>query len=139
MWHREDNTHARWFSKAGEKLYYVEGDAVKAVVGDDDVLVDWCAETSDFTYQTADSKFVNRVSIRCEVDSRASMEVWIDYDSRGDWKLLRTIGAQVKGVMNVPVIPARCDHFKLKFSGYGNVAIHDMTIYLSTGSNERKW
>lgn len=139
LWHREDNTHARWFSKSGEKLYYVEGDTVKTMVGDDDVLVDWSAETSDFTYQMADSKFISRVSVRCEVESRGSLEVWIDYDSKGDWKMLRNIGTKAKGIVNVPVIPARCDHFKLKFSGYGKCAIHDMTIYLTTGSNERKW
>lgn len=42
------------------------------------------------------------------------------------------------GMINVPLIPARCDPFSARFSGYGAAAIHDMTLFLATGSNERR-
>jgi hypothetical protein len=48
------------------------------------------------------------------------------------------VGGKTKNIINVPLIPRRCDHFKLRFSGYGEAAVHDMTIYLTTGSNERR-
>ena len=138
VWHREDNTQARWFTKDGDKLYYIEGNTIKTVVGDDKELVEWSADTSDFTYQRADAKFVSRVSIRAEVPWGSALEVWIDYDSLGVWQRLKSVGGKTKNIINVPLIPRRCDHFKLRFSGYGEAAVHDMTIYLTTGSNERR-
>ena len=116
----------------------MDGNVIKTISGKDTDVIDWYAETTDFTYQTADSKFISRVSLRCEVESGAALEVWIDYDSRGAWRRLKSIGSGRKGIINVPLIPTRCDHFRLRFSGYGKCAIHDMTLFLATGSNERR-
>lgn len=138
VWHREDNTQARWFTKDGDKLYYIEGNAIKTIEGGDLEVVEWSADTSDFTYQAAESKFVSRVSIRAEVPWGSAMEVWIDYDSLGVWQRLKSVGGKTKNIINLPLIPRRCDHFKLRFCGYGEAAVHDMTIYLTTGSNERR-
>lgn len=138
LWHREDSTEARFFTKDGSTLYYLDGNVIKTISGKDTDVIDWYAETTDFTYQTADSKFISRVSLRCEVESGAALEVWIDYDSRGAWRRLKSIGSGRKGIINVPLIPTRCDHFRLRFSGYGVAAIHDMTLFLATGSNERR-
>ena len=107
-------------------------------MGDDKEVVEWSADTSDFTYQVADSKFVSRVSIRAEVPWGSALEVWIDYDSLGVWQRLKSVGGKTKNIINLPLIPRRCDHFKLRFCGYGEAAVHDMTIYLTTGSNERR-
>ena len=138
VWHKEDNTQARWFTKNGDKLYYIDGNTIKTIVGGDKEVVEWSADTSDFTYQVADSKFVSRVSIRAEVPWGSALEVWIDYDSLGVWQRLKSVGGKTKNIINVPLIPRRCDHFKLRFCGYGEAAVHDMTIYLTTGSNERR-
>lgn len=138
VWHREDNTQARWFTKDGDKLYYIEGNTIKTITGDDKEVVEWSADTSDFSYQTADAKFVSRVSVRAEVPWGSALEVWIDYDSLGVWQRLKSVGGKTKNIINLPLIPRRCDHFKLRFCGYGEAAVHDMTIYLTTGSNERR-
>lgn len=138
LWHREDNTHARCFTKAGSTLYYLDGNTIKTVAGNDGDMIEWYAETADYTYQTADSKFISRIGLRCEVPNGSALEVWIDYDSRGVWKRLKSIGGSLKKIVNVPLIPTRCDHFRLKFCGYGACVIQDMTIYLVTGSNERR-
>lgn len=138
LWHREDSTEARYFTKDGNTLYYLDGNVIKTTSGKDTDVIDWYAETTDFTYRTADSKFISRASLRCEVESGAALMVWIDYDSRGAWRRLKSIGSGRKGIINVPLIPARCDHFRLRFSGYGKCAIHDMTLFLATGSNERR-
>ena len=138
VWHREDNTQARWFTKDGDKLYYLDGNTVKTIEGGDLEVVEWSADTSDFSYQIADAKFVSRVSIRAEVPWGSALEVWIDYDSLGVWQRLKSVGGKTKNIINLPLIPRRCDHFKLRFCGYGEAAVHDMTIYLTTGSNERR-
>lgn len=138
IWHREDSTAAKFFTKDGSRLYYLDGNTIKTITGADDELIEWYAETADYTYQMSGSKFISRISLRCEAADGAGIEIWIDYDSRGAWQRLQSIGGRGKGIVNIPLIPRRCDHFKLKFSGYGKSAIHDMTLYLATGSNERR-
>lgn len=138
LWHREDGTEARFFTKQGNQLYYLQGNTVKTIKGNDREVIEWRAETADYTYQIVESKYVSRISVRCEIGQRAALEIWISYDSRGVWERLASIGGGRKGIVNVPLIPKRCDHFKLKFSGYGECAVHDMTLYLATGSNERR-
>ena len=81
------------FCERGNTLYYLDGNVIKTISGKDTDVIDWYAETTDFTYQTADSKFISRVSLRCEVESGATLEVWIDYDSRGAWRRLKSIGS----------------------------------------------
>lgn len=138
LWHREDNTHARYYTKEGDTLYYLQGNTIKTVHGNDKDLIEWRADTTDLTYQTADSKYIARISLRCEVPTGAALEIWIDYDSEGAWRRLKSIGGTQKRLLNIPLIPTRCDHFRLRCCGYGACLIHDMTLYLSTGSNERR-
>ena len=94
---REDSTEARYFTKDGNTLYYLDGNVIKTISGKDTDVIDWYAETTDFTYQTADSKFISRVSLRCEVESGAALTVWIDYDSRGAWRRLKKHRERKKG------------------------------------------
>lgn len=138
LWHREDNTKARYFTKKGNTLYYLEGNTIRTIEGTDAETIEWKAETADFTYQMTESKFISRIRLRCEIPPGAAMEVWIDYDSRGAWERMKSAGGIRKGILNIPFLPRRCDHFRLRFSGYGACVIHDMTIYLTTGSNERR-
>lgn len=153
LWHREDGTKARYFTAFGGNLYYLEGNTIKTVsylaasplgqqaepaIKKDGEIVEWHAETTDFTYQTAESKFISRIGLRCEVSGGAALEVWIDYDSRGAWERLTSVGETGKNIRNIPIIPRRCDHFRLKFAGYGECVIYDMIFWLTMGSNERR-
>lgn len=138
IWHREDETKGRYFSTYGSTLYYLEGNTIRTIEGADPEIIEWYAETNDYTYQTAESKFLSRLSIRMEVEDDAAAEVWIMYDSSGVWERLRIVGRTRQNIVNVAVIPRRCDHFRLRFSGYGPAVLRDMTLYLSSGSRERR-
>lgn len=138
IWHREDDTKGRYFSAYGNVLYYLEGNTIKTIEGEDAEIIEWYAETNDYTYQTAESKFLSRLSIRMEVPAKAAVEVWIMYDSSGAWERQKVVGDMRQNIVNVAVIPRRCDHFRLRFSGYGTAVLRDMTLYLTSGSNERR-
>ena len=139
LWHREDDTKGRYFSTYGSVLYYLDGNTIKTMEGADEEVIEWYGETNDFTYNMPDSKFVSRFSIRMTVPTGAAVEIYIQYDSSGAWQLLKQIGGMRTNVVNVPVIPRRCDHFRLRFAGYGPAILQDMTLYLTSGSNERRW
>ena len=141
MWHKEDSIEGEYFTQLDGVLYFLAGNTIKKTEGDDEEIIEWFAETGDLTYGMPESKFISRVSLRCEVAFGAALEVWISYDSSEAWERLSSIGggrAARKGLVNVPMIPKRNDHFRMKFSGYGEVKLFDMTLYLSTGSTERR-
>lgn len=138
LWHREDNTKGKYFSTYGSVLYYLDGNTIKTMTGADEEVIEWYGETNDFTYNMPDSKFVSRFSIRMMVPAGAAVEIYIQYDSTEVWQRLKQIGGMRTNIVNVPVIPRRCDHFRLRFAGYGPAILQDMTIYLTSGSNERR-
>lgn len=137
LWHREDDTNAAAFTRMGDKLYYLEGNTLRTTEGGDEEVIEWEAVTGDLPYRTAESKFISRLSLRCSV-ALGALEVWIDYDSRGAWQRLRSMGGKGLGLRSVPLIPQRCDHFRLKLRGYGECLLQDLTVFISYGSNERR-
>ena len=61
----------------------------------------------------------------------------IEYDSSGEWETagqLSNTGTERPRAMELPLLPRRCDHFRLRISGSGDVRLHALHRYLETGS-----
>ena len=62
--------------------------------------------------------------------------MYIEYDSDGDWIEQGTyVGGDVVKTINIPVVPRRCDHMRLKLSGTGDVKIYSIARYFEGGSD----
>lgn len=152
LWHREDSTQA--VSMAYQDGLYIS-DAAGAVFvnGDSKEIppeaakeqeVISAAEFADFIEGPgADGgihsaqpniKGVSKVQIRLEVDEGAEVEIYIQYDSSGDWELIKTLSPEVKRSYYIPVIPRRCDHFRFRFDAVGYWRLHSLTFESYTGS-----
>ncbi len=81
-------------------------------------------EFGDFTDGTMSRKGMNRLRLRIEVEENAHVELWIQYDSTGEWRRLRRVTKLGKGTVTVPVVPRRCDHYRIKLEGYGAWKLH---------------
>lgn len=139
LWHREDNEKALSFARGGNDLYYLTDRELKKIDGTSGgQLIPWECITTDFDYQNADSKYVQRISLRASVSNRSYMEVWIQYDTNEVWERVAGIGGTGKNTVTLPIIPKRSDHFKIKIKGQGNVKVYDMTLWIFTGSEKRR-
>lgn len=99
-------------------------------------IVEWYAETGDMGYDYPDFKYVSRITLRAYVPFNSEIQVQISYDDRP----YDTVGV-IHGISDVmtqtlAIMPYRCDHYKLKFTGRGKVRFYSLTTTLETGSEE---
>ncbi|MFR6425754.1 MAG: hypothetical protein ACLUNO_09510 [Oscillospiraceae bacterium] len=76
-------------------------------------------ETGDFVSGSPDCKRLLRVQLRLEAEAGASITAAVQYDSDGQWHTLAAVTAGAKRSVNLPVLPRRCDHFRLRLTGTG--------------------
>lgn len=106
--------------------YAVEG------VYEDDIV--WEAETGDIGFNNPYHKYISRLILRLEMDEDSEFYVKIMYDSSGEWEDLFNLIADCKRSYNVPLRVTRCDHFRLKLGGIGNMKLYSITKTIETGS-----
>ncbi len=92
------------------------------------------AETNDYTLSQPNRKRVHRVQLRFVVDAGTSLTVSIRYDG-GAWVTVKTVaGDGEKKSVYLPVLPKRCDHFRLRFEADGDWELHSLALDLRQGS-----
>lgn len=140
LWHREDDTHAIGFTAWGQEMYFIDADknTVMTVFGTEGApedAVEWSAESGLIGYEMPDRKYVSRFNIRMRLDAGASLTLEIEYDSSGEWQEQGTVTGAGTDAFVFPVIPRRCDHFRIRLSGKGGVRIYSMAKILEQGSD----
>lgn len=141
LWFREDNTHATHFAQLSGQLYYLDAAGVMTAVrglqepgADAEGPVGWYAETGDLAVNLPDNKYVSRIQIRAGVDNGATIKVEAQYDSDGVWHAIFERGYSKKASFTMPIIPMRCDHFRLRISGTGRSCIYALSKEIEMGS-----
>lgn len=144
LWHRQDATHALQFANVRGDLMYIDAVTRKLVRvrgkgGGEDTLegpVKWSAASGIMGYENPYSQYLSRYSIRARLDVGARLTMYIEYDSDGDWIEQGTyVGGDVVKTINIPVVPRRCDHMRLKLSGVGDIRIYSIARYFEGGSD----
>lgn len=144
MWHREDETQAVGFARWNGNLYFLNdrgelwrtGSAQDTPEGlKEEPPVEWMAEFADFTEQDPNKKGVGKIQIRLELEKGARAEVWLQFDSDGQWlRAGSALGEGSKRSYYLPVIPRRGDHYRLKLLGVGGCRIHSLVREYYSGS-----
>jgi hypothetical protein len=146
LWHREDESRALGFAYHDSNLYMLCDDGGLWLIGNvmeppADILqtetVEWSVETADFSEQAPEKKGVTKFYLRLEADEGAQFEIWVRYDSAGEWSRIWEQTATQKRSFTVPIIPRRADHFRLRLSGVGGCKVYSLTRELYLGSTNR--
>ena len=138
LWLREDELHALCFAALGDELFCLTEDALFAMagsVGTPEPYVAWEAETGMLYYQYPDRKYLSRFNLRLYMEEGAQLDVYLMYDSGGEW--VRQGRVKMKGTRTVtlPVRPRRCDHLRMKLVGKGEVRLYSVAKILTMGSD----
>lgn len=146
MWHREDSIRVVGFAfenglhlldEAG-KLWRVKGEA-----GEGEVLespFQSFAEFGDFTEYVSsgiynpDKKGLSTFQLRAELSPGASLTVKVKFDGEEDWRELKTLTADRKKSFVIPIIPRRCDHWRLRLEGQGEWKLLSLSREFYEGS-----
>lgn len=119
LWSREDDFHARGFARRDGALYAQDGSGVWRFGAGSTAQMPSLLETGDFVCGSPDCKRLLRVQLRLEADAGASITAAVQYDSDGVWHTLAAVAAGAKRSVTLPVVPRRCDHFRLRLTGTG--------------------
>ena len=147
LWHREDHTQVKWFARQGGELYFIDGENRLCSVYGTTALyeaadepaqkegdITWFTETGDIGMEYPDNKYVGKIQIRLTVPEGASVTVSVMEDDTDEWDDVKTFTQQKKRSENVFFAPKRCDHFRIRISGTGDVKIYSITKTLYEGS-----
>ena len=140
LWHREDNTKVKDFCNCRGELYYIDsGNKIKTVIGKGDAVeqgdVEWMAETGIIGLDSPDKKYVSRIDIRLSMTVGARVFVHIQYDSGGDWEQVYAMTGINLRSFAIPIRPKRCDHIRIRISGWGESKIYSICKTIEQGSD----
>jgi hypothetical protein len=92
--------------------------------------------TNEFTVAQPNRKRVHRIQLRLRVEAYTAFEAEIQYDD-GDWARVYSVTplAETRTSIYIPILPHRCDRFRLRFSGAGyGWEIESLALELRDGS-----
>ena len=139
MWHREGYFFAKSFAEQGGYLLAIDGDTGHIIDMKTDQpaneTVDWYVETGLIGMTMPDMKYITKLLVRLSLAKGAQVSFSIQYDSIGDWKELCSFSATTLRSYSVPIIPRRCDHFRLGISGTGDCKIYSIVKTIEQGSD----
>ena len=144
LWHIEDELDAVHLCWVEGDLYCMDANgciwilgAAKAVPEDaaEEEAVNWVAEFSDFTHDDPNHKGVSKLQLRLGLEKGSCMTVKIQFDSDGVWRTVRTLtGDGSKRSFYLPIVPRRCDHYRLRLEGTGRASVYSLVRESYSGS-----
>lgn len=144
LWHREDSERVRFFCRHDDELYIVtdKDQRLMSVNGTYSLgepkkegPFTWMVESGTIGYGMIDQKYCSRVTIRIAVDVGSYVDFWIQYDSTGEWVHKGHMAGSGTRSFLIPIIPRRCDHFKYKLTGKGEVKIYSIAKTIEQGGD----
>lgn len=105
------------------------------LIGTKEGNVAWSCETGLIGYSTVEQKYVSRFNIRMSLAQGAYMDVLVQYDSDGVWHNQGRIQGVGTRTFMLPVRPRRCDHFRIRLEGSGDVRIYSFAKIFEAGSD----
>ena len=144
IWHKEDNFEARGFISTSSDLYTYKTTSSKkafdlvALCGSEEKYenkVKWYAETGKIGLSNTSKKKLKNIKVRLSVPVGSRARISVEYDSSGRWEQVYMKSGTRLDAFSVPIKPKKCDHFRLKFEGEGDVKIFalDKTIEYTGG------
>lgn len=135
VWLREDGLHVNAFSLHEGKLYCAAEEEMAILTFGEAVEPDvpWSAVSVPFYEGSFDRKQVTKLLVRAELPAGSAIRVAVSYDG-GAWQELYNTRAPRWRVAILPVRPKRCDSFRLRIEGEGDITLRGIAREVLTGS-----
>ena len=141
LWHRQDDADIAAFAVCGGALYAaVRGGALLDLTGgsgEAEETVRWMAETGELGLSAPENKYLTRLELRVQPETRARLEALVSYDGGRRWeKLGEVIGGdgQTRGCL-MHLRPRRCRQLRLRLKGTGRCRVYSLSAVYEKGSD----
>lgn len=137
IWNKEDNASISSFAESGAYLYFVSEDGklwkISSLETETDRDIEWMAETGRFGLDSPDMKYIARLHVRLQLSPGARAHFMIEYDSSGIWESINVLEGRTIQSFTMPLRLRRCDHFRLRIKGKGDVKIYSISKSIIQG------
>lgn len=144
MWHKEDQTRVTHFANWNGNLYFLNDKGEIWITGNiqdppeeaaEEDEIPFMVEFSDFTEDDPNKKGVGKLQLRIELEYGAEVSVMVQFDSDGTWRKIKSlVGTDPKRSYYLPIVPRRCDHYRVRLEGTGECRIYSLTREYYSGS-----
>ena len=140
FWLREDNTHVLSFARCDDDMYFIDADSkmlctVNGSVGTHEETVFWSATTGLMGYTTVEHKYVSRFNLRMRLPEGSRADMYMEYDSDGIWHHMGHMDGVGTKTFMLPIRPRRCDHFRFRIEGQGDIKVYSLAKIHEAGSD----
>ncbi len=152
VWHKEDATEVESMAAVSGNMYFVR--VLRKKVGEEETVtheirtvtprsandptetepVRWYAETGLIGLDDPDAKYISKLAIRMSLEAGTLIRIMVQYNSSGYWKQIGATEAASVKTVTIPVVPARCDHMRLRLEGVGGCKVYSITKTLQAGA-----
>lgn len=91
------------------------------------------AEFGDFTAGSLNRKAMSKLQLRMGLETGATVTIKIKYDG-GSWETLWTLTQGIKRSVQIPILPRRCDYYRIRIEGTGMWRLYAMAREQYEGS-----
>lgn len=148
VWIKEDDLHAigtAWnddlYILASDGKIWLTGDAKNTQGTTAEQTVESFSVFADFVSASTNNspspnkKHTSKVLIRYEVEENSTFYVQMQFDAETDWTTVYTdTNIEKKRSNYLPIIPRRCDRFRIKIGGTGTWRVYSLTREVALGS-----
>lgn len=113
-----------------EELY--PGDKLGGTEEEEDFT--WSLTTGEIGLNSPYEKYIKKINLRFQLDTNAKLKIELMYDSDDEWKLIQEIWCTRKRSYSMPIPVKRCDHFRIRLSGFGNIKLYSIAKSEEEGS-----
>ena len=136
VWLREDCIQAVDFAYLDGTLYFLKSDGKVMMCGQDyeeEGRVDWSATLCQMDETTHGRKIYSKLFLRADMEQGSWLRVEISTDGAPFKQVFLTHNERAK-TAQIPILPTRCDNFRIRLSGRGLCLFKSLIREYSVGS-----
>ena len=138
LWHREDALSVESFCRHKDALYFVCDNgkllAYGQTKGEEESPVSFMVQTAALGIDQLTKKYLLGLHVRLKLPLGAKLRISVQYDGRGDYRHLGSIRGKGEHFVTLPIKLRRCDFFRLRLEGQGDMKLYSLTRFLEGGS-----
>lgn len=105
-----------------------------SISGELEETVEWMLETGDIGMNTPFQKYIKRILLRLWLDTSSKIRVEVMYDSSDEWINVMEYYATRKRSYEMPIPVQRCDHMRIRMTGWGDFKLYSIAKVVEEGS-----
>lgn len=135
IWMKEDEMRLVDMVYGEGTLYCVDGSGnLFTMVGKRDEEITWHLESGELLEGTIDNKYVKKLKFHMKMQAGSEVNIMMQYDEEPAWEVAGTYKARSFRTQSVSIIPRRCQKYRYRLEGRGEVTLIAMSRIIGIGS-----